>query len=429
MMRWVVRVVRAGVVLAMGLAVLAGTWWVTRPGASDELFVLQEERLAEPALRSAADSAVVLLGGVLRDLSLPSLAVAVGVDGQLLWEGVFGLAHVGTRTPASLETTYRTASVSKSLTGMALLRLADQGVIDLDDEIGPLVPAYPAKRWPISFRHLVSHTGGVRHYVSFGERGFWRENLTQEHFDNVTEPLAMFSDSRLQYEPGTSFRYSTHGYTLLSAAMESAYGRPFAELMEAELFRPLGMGHTYPEDVTRPDDRQAGLYMLVGGRYLPAPGPDPSYKLGGGAFMSTASDLVRATGALLGDGFLSEEARTTAATEQLLADGSSNPQHYSTGWRVAREAESIGRADSTTVLHHGGAAPGASSFLLVVPESGISVAVLTNLSMRSRQAAPLRRMAYTLAGVFDATVASAAASEESATRHASAKEPRFDTMP
>ena len=72
-----------------------------------------------------------------------------------------------------------------------------------------------------------------------------------------------------------------------------------------------------------------------------------------------------------------------------------------------REAESIGRTDSTTVIHHGGAAPGASSFVLMVPDGGVSIAVLTNLSMRSAQARPLRRLTYTIVGLFEAELAKA----------------------
>jgi len=409
-MRWkgrVVRVLKVGVVTTLGLVLLIGGWWATRPTPSDELISLQEERLADPALRGAADSAIGLLGDVARELGLPSVSVAVGVEGQPVWEGVFGFADVGARYPASLGTTYRIASVSKSLTALTLLRLVDEGVLTLEEEIGPHVPDYPTKRWPITVRQLASHTAGVRHYVDFGEPQFWKESLNREHYENVTDAFEIFGDSPLLFEPGTSFNYTTHGYTVLSAAMESAAGQPFLELMQTELFRPLGMDATIPDDVTRPTERQATLYMLAGGRFIPAPGADPSYKWGGGGFLSTPADLVRATGALLDDSFLSESARTAATTEQLLADGSSNAQHYSLGWRVEREAESIGRTDSTTVIHHGGAAPGASSFVLMVPDGGVSIAVLTNLSMRSAQARPLRRLTYTIVGLFEAELASA----------------------
>ncbi len=350
--RWIVRMLKAAVVTMVGLALLIGGWWVTRPTPSDELFELQEERLVNPALRGAADSAVVLLGNVARELTLPSLSVAVGVDGQVVWEGAFGFANVKARTPASLETTYRIGSVSKSLTGLSLLRLVDEGVLTLDEEIGPRVPAFPGKRWPITVRQLASHTAGVRHYVDFGEPHFWKEALNREHYEDVLGALEIFGDSPLLFEPGTSFQYTTHGYTLLSAAMEDAAGQPFLELMETELFGPLGMDATIPDDVTQPTEQQAALYMFVGGKFVHAPGADPSYKWGGGGFLSTSADLVRATGALLDDSFLSESARTAAATEQLLADGSSNPQHYSLGWRVDREAESIGRTDSTTAAPH-----------------------------------------------------------------------------
>jgi CubicO group peptidase (beta-lactamase class C family) len=85
-------------------------------------------------------------------------------------------------------------------------------------------------------------------------------------------------------------------------------------------------------------------------------------------------------------------------TPQAMPDGSPNPQNYGMGWRIDRESGLIGRSDTVRVVHHGGASPGASAFLLVVPKDRVAIAVLTNRSLANP--GPLRREAYWAAGAF-----------------------------
>lgn len=395
---WLVRGLIALVALVLLLALLGGVWWLGQPAVHEGPLALQEEQIASPAYRESADSALALLAVVADELDLPSLSVAVSVDGEPVWAAALGLADVGAGRPAGLRTRYRAGSVSKSMTGLAAAELVESGALELDAPVRRYVASFPEKRWPVTVRQLGSHTGGVRHYAAQGEPGFFREQLSKHHYGSVDEALEIFAGDSLLFEPGTAFQYSTHGFTLLSAALEGASGRPFLELMAGRVWSPFGMTDTRPDDRTVEDRDRAIPYTTVRGRLLHTEGPDPSYKWAGGGILTTPTDLVRMGGALLTGRVVGDSLRAALFSPRPLADGSANPQGYALGWRNGREAELLGVTDSLAVLHHGGASPGGSSFVLLVPDGAVAAAAMTNLSVRDP--GPLRQAIYAVAGLF-----------------------------
>jgi len=257
--------------------------------------------------------------------------------------------------------------------------------------------------------------GGVRHYTNGFGRTFLKEMFNRERYASVTDALEIFAEDPLLYEPGTGFQYSTHGYTLLSAVLEGVAGQPYLAFMDQAVFAPLGMEHSGPDDGTAVGPLPAVPYhmdkligpllahlglsgKLVETRYVRPPDADPSYKWAGGGLLSTASDLVRMANALMSYEFLDSATVELLWAPQRLPDGSVNPQRYGMGWRIDREAELLGLADSLRVVHHGGSSPGGSAFLLLVPEADVAVAVLTNVTLS--QPWPMRLEAYRIAGEF-----------------------------
>ncbi len=217
------------------------------------------------------------------------------------------------------------------------------------------------------------------------------------------------------WKSDTGNTYSTHGFTLLSAVLEGAAGQPYLAFMDQAVFAPLGMERTGPDDGTATDPLRAVPYHMdkliarlvfhlgppgrsLGTRYARPPDADPSYKWAGGSHLSTASDLVRMANALMSYELLDSVTVELLWTPQLLPDGSMNPQRYGMGWRIDREAELLGLADSVRVVHHGGSSPGGSAFLLLVPEARVAIAVLTNMTLS--QPWPMRWEAYRIAGEF-----------------------------
>ena len=415
MLSVLMKVVKWGVVLFLGMLALFTGWFLTRPTLPADVYDVFGSPSVKSLYAASADSAQAWAQAVARDLGLPSISLAVGVDGEVVWAAAFGQADIDEDVGASVDTPYRIASVSKAVTSVGLGRLVQDGRIDLDAHVRTYVPTFPEKRWPVPVRLLAGHMGGVRHYTSRFGRTFLKETFNRERYTSVTDALEIFADDPLLYEPGTGFQYSTHGYTLLSAVIEGAAGQPYLAFMDRAVFAPLGMEHTGPDDGTATDplpavplhmDKVIGPLLVhlglpgesLGTRYARPPDADPSYKWAGGGLLSTASDLVRMANALMSYELLDSATVELLWTPQLLPDGSMNSQRYGIGWRIDREAELLGLADSVRVVHHGGSSPGSSAFLLLVPEADVAVAVLTNMMLS--QPRPMRLEAYRIAGQF-----------------------------
>ena len=168
-----------------------------------------------------------------------------------------------------------------------MLRLVQSGKLDLDAPIQKYVPAFPQKGSVITVRMVAGHLGGIRHYQG-------DEFVIQKHYDNVTEGLAIFKDDPLVAPPGRKFNYSSYGFNLLSAAIETASGQDFLSYMQANVFAPIGLVHTTPDRNAQIVEQRSRFYELPkNGPVENAPYVDNSCKWAGGGFLSTAEDLVR----------------------------------------------------------------------------------------------------------------------------------------
>lgn len=182
---------------------------------------------------------------------VPGAVVAVAVNGRVVWSEGIGLADVENNVPCNEDTVMRIASISKSLTAVAVAKAWEQGKIDLDAPIQKYVPSFPEKSVggvpvTVTLRQLLSHMAGVRHYGN-NKEFLNKEYYVKQHYNTVTDSLKLFANDELLSIPGTNFHYTTHGWTLISAALEVAMGRPFLEVMKEEVLRPLHMTSTTEE--------------------------------------------------------------------------------------------------------------------------------------------------------------------------------------
>ena len=396
--KWLSRFVKAVFALLAFASVLLFVWWWLQPRLPDSVPDLHDEYVASADYVSAANEASEMIREVAAELRLPSVSIAVSVNGGVKWAAALGMADLSSDRKADLRTSYRTGSVAKAMTGFAVAQLVRRQNLDLDASVREYVTSFPAKRWDVSLRQLGSHTGGVRHYADFGEPGFASEQFSKHHYATVEESLSFFKNDPLAYEPGTDFLYSTHGFTLLSAAMESATDATYPELMADIVWNPLEMRDTTTDDFTKPAPARAIPYVAIGGRAIHAEGPDPSYKWAGGGLLSTPTDLVRLGSAMLLERFVTVDQREEYFTPRPLADGSANPQRYALGWRNDSQQELLESVEPLAVMHHGGSSPGGSSFILLIPNGTTSAAVMTNVSIADPW--PLRKALYQIAGKF-----------------------------
>jgi CubicO group peptidase (beta-lactamase class C family) len=308
---------------------------------------------------------------------LPGLQIAVAVNGRLVWSAGFGYADRERGQRAARTTMFQIGSISKTLTGDAVALLVEEHKLDLDVPIQRYVPSFPEKRWPITARELAGHQSGIRHYHRDGHA----ENYTTTHYPTVLSSLVMFASDSLEFEPGTRFGYSTYGYTLLSAAIESASGADFLTFMTTRVFRPLGLRHTGPDQIDSVMVDRAQKYDRdeTTFRIYPAPRADNSYKWAGGGFLSSAEDLVRFGSAHLAPGNLQSASLDLLFTPQQIHDGKPARVNragsgYGVGWVIGRDAH--GRR----IVSNDGGAIGGTAELFVDRDTRVVIAYCANVN-------------------------------------------------
>lgn len=312
-----------------------------------------------PVLAERSDS---LAQALYRKFDLPGVSIAMALaDGQS-WRWQIGSADLENRRPVERSTVFRVGSVSKVFTASIAARLVAAGRLDLDAPISQYLPNLPAPYRTLTARLLGGHLAGVRHY---GPGEF--ENRT--HYASVSAGLAIFLKDTLITPPGTRYFYSTYGFNLLGAVLEAASGQTYAELLDREVSRPFNLRRTGLE--TAASDGQARPYTKDNsGKHLPSHQVDLSDRWPAGGVIASAEELAHFGLGVFTPGYLPDSVRAILLTQQHTADGASI--QVGLGWRIARD--SLGRR----YMHHGGASTGGRAFILVYPDQGVAVAILSN---------------------------------------------------
>jgi serine beta-lactamase-like protein LACTB len=298
-------------------------------------------------------------------MGAPGISVAVAVDDRLAWAAGFGLADVENDVPATADTVYRIASISKTMTATAVMQLVERGRVSLDDPIQKYVPSFPDKGGlTITLREILTHTSGIRHYKA-GEM----ESLTP--YDSVADAIKIFKDDPLLFTPGTKYSYSTYAFNLLEGVVESASGLTFEAYLQEHVWNPAGMAHTYLEHPQAIVPHRARQYVRGGEGVLNAPYADLSIKWGGGGIISTVGDLIRFHVALDDGRLLKPETLQEMYTPGTLADGTRID--YGLGWMILTDAR------GHRWIAHSGGATGGTTFLLRDPPRRLAVAIMCNV--------------------------------------------------
>jgi CubicO group peptidase (beta-lactamase class C family) len=209
--------------------------------------------------------------------------VLIARDGNVLYHKAYGLADSKTGVLNTVRTRFRIASLTKTFTAAAIIMLAERQRLSLSDPVSKFLPGYPNGD-KIRIHHLLSHAAGVPDPEPADP--FHKELTPDELIDT-------FENKPLEFEPGTGDKYSNGGYVVLARIVEKASGRPYADFLSENIFKPLGI-----EDTAITDLGQGPEIQAIG--YAPAPGPvglvaaparHPSTLFGSGCLSSTAGDL------------------------------------------------------------------------------------------------------------------------------------------
>lgn len=334
----------------------------------------------------------------------PSISVAVAVRGELVWADARGYSDIESQTLATPETVYAIGSVSKPISAVLTALLWQNGILDIDTGIRNYVVSFPHKEYFITLRQLLSHQAGIRHYRFAFKPPTFSESAINREFHNSEASLALFADDSLLFEPDTDFNYSTYGYTLISAAIESVTGQSFFSALDQYVLDPLDLRMTSIDKAGFVPGTRATDYVATFSKkaVIQPPATDSSYKWAGGGLVSTPSDLVRFGSAMLDNQLLSEPIRNAMFTARSLRSGELNPQHYGLGWRIgglAMTDEETGEEKIISLLNHGGTRSGSTAILMIVPDHGIVVAMTSNTVGRGGSG-PLASVAAKVARQF-----------------------------
>ena len=331
--------------------------------------VYSQEINLSPVKRTQIESAA---SSFLTATHTPGLAIAVVENGEYEWAGGFGSADLENNVPATEHTLFRLGSISKSLTATAALDLWQQGRLDLDAPVQRYCPAFPQKAQPITTRQVLGHLAGIRHYKSDSQEDPEAGNV--KHFSEpIRAGLDFFKDDPLVSDPGTSFHYSTQGYTLAGCVIEGASGKKYVDFVRQNILIPAHMDQTQVDDRFAIIPYRTRFYeRLESGALRNADFLDSSYKIPGGGWLSSAEDMAKFETAILTDKLIRRATRDLMWTPLKPSNGEPDRYALGWGWREAKPGE-------VAAIGHDGGQQGTSTSFLIAPDQRAGVVVLANM--------------------------------------------------
>lgn len=323
----------------------------------------------------AAEQAGKLVRTSISENNLAGLSIAVGIDGEIVWTEAFGFSDIENRSPVTPRHRFRTGTASILFTSAAIGLLLDEGRVQLDDEIQRYVPDFPRKQWPVTIREVMGDVAGFK--SEDPDDGV----LTSSHCARPVDAVKLFAKEPLQFQPGTQYRDSTFGWVLLSAVVEAAADTPFLTFLNERIFRPLRLSDTFKEFMAEPPPNAATSYNP---RFAakptfgltPLPQFDYSCHAGSNGFLSTPADLVRFGMAINGGKLLRTQTVQLLQTPQRLTSGELTS--YGLGWEL--KTLTLAGDEVQAAGHNGHFWVEEVASLLTVPERGLAVAVMSNVS-------------------------------------------------
>ena len=309
-------------------------------------------------LDARADPVDDFIRAELKSQNIPGLSLAVVRNGEVVKAVGYGVSNIALRTPATAETVYKIASVSKQFIATGIMLLVQDGQLRIDDPISRYLDGTPPAWSGITLRHLLTHTSGL-----VREAPGSNPSRPQNDADVIRSAYSL----PLRFAPGTKWEYGNLGYYALAEVIRKVAGRPWAEFLRDRVFVPCGMNTTHPTNTRVPLPTRAVGYV-DNDNLRPAdewPALRPS-----GAFLSTVLDLAKWDAALYTDKILREATRREMWTPITLTDGSQAP--YGFGWE-------LDRFGGRRLVHHSGGMPGTRAEFARFVDDGLTIILLMNL--------------------------------------------------
>lgn len=310
------------------------------------------------AVADAVDDAI---RARMEDRHIQGLSVAIVEKGRLVSARAYGLANVELGVRASTDTVYEIGSVSKQFAAAAVMKLVEEGKLDLDKPIKTYLPKAPDKWDAVTLRHLLTHTSGLKNLNDIA--GF----EVTEKLDQA-KTIAKLAGPALEFEPGTKYAYRNTGYSLAGYIVENVSGKPYWTFLKERFWDPLGMRTATTRDLFTVIPNRADGYEWENGK-LANRDSDLTDIFAAGAIAASVLDLAQWVARFKTDAVIKPSSWGALWTASKLKNGEATG--YGMGF-------SIGTFADEKLIGHGGSTAGFSSTIQWLPDRDLAVIVLTN---------------------------------------------------
>lgn len=301
---------------------------------------------------------------ILATSGVPSASITVVKDRTIAYVQAYGKARLAPPVVARPEMRYEVGSISKQFTAAAILMLAEEGKVSLEDPVSKFIPGL-TRGDEITIRELLSHTSGYQDYYPQDYLpGFMRKETGTQAI------LERWARRPLDFDPGTKWQYSNTNYVIAGMIVEKAGGMPLFQFLGKRVFAPLGMKSVADIDQNRlPATDANGYFRYALGPLRLAAKEGNGWLAAAGELAMTAEDLAKWNISMLQQSLMQPASYRSMETEVLLKDGGR------TGYGLGL---SLRKNNGHRTLEHGGEVSGFTSENIILPDEGIAVTVLTN---------------------------------------------------
>ncbi len=354
------------------------------------LLAAEPARFSDPArvakLKSALPAIEQLFERSHQQLGVPGSAWGVIIDGELVLVKTFGVRDAKSKDPVTPATAFRIASMTKSFTAAAVLKLRDEGKLSLEDPVEKWLPefknyAYPTSDTaPIRIRQLLSHGAGFPEDNPWGDRQLAVPDSVMKQWVKDGIPFST--------TPDTAYEYSNYGFALAGQIVQKASGVPYRQYIETRILQPLGMTSSSLEPSAIPADVRATGHGRQGDGYFEIPSLAHGSFGAMGGLVTTVPDLAKWVAFQLSafpprDGAETGPVRRSSLREMQRLQRTSN--FFSERGRATSGGYGYGLGVSADcrfahIVGHGGGLPGFGSYMMWLPEYGVGMVAMTNLT-------------------------------------------------
>ncbi|MBK9271083.1 MAG: serine hydrolase [Saprospiraceae bacterium] len=290
--------------------------------------------------------------------------VLVSKKGQVIYHKAFGMANLELNVPMHTDHVFWLASIGKQFTAVAILQLIEKGKLELHDEITRFIPDYPTQGNRITIEHLLTHTSGIHNYSGIKDP---EKKLAVDC--KPEEVIDFFKNLPMRFAPGTKWEYSNSGYFLLGYIIEKISGKKYAEYLDENIFKPLGMANTHFANNKRIINNRVGAYSMGNQGYENSRYLNETIIFSAGAIQTTVSDFFKWHEAVHSYKLVRKETMDKAFNRYKLSDG--QEVDYGYGWR-------LGYLYDRPSIWHGGMIEGYGTMELHLPKDDVFIVILTN---------------------------------------------------